>query len=80
MTLEELQNSNLVELMNEESKNELSEGDGTVIRIRTKYNEDTVVVRLECYEELITTELTVDPAGLSEAYHTDNQEKLWEVV
>ena len=80
MTLQELQNSNLVELMNEENKKDLSEGDGTRLMIRTKYGNDAVSVMLVCYDELITTELTVDPAGLSEAYHTDNQEKLWEVV
>lgn len=80
MTLEELQNSNLVELMDEESKKELSEGDGTMLMIRTKYNEDEAIISLLCYKKLTRVEITVDPAGSSEAYHTDNQDKLWEVV
>ena len=80
MTLQELQNSNLVELMNEENKKDLSEGDGTRLMIRTKYGSDAVSVMLVCYDELMKTEITVDTAGLSAAYHEDDQNKLWDVV
>ena len=52
MTLEQIQNSNLVQLMDERSKNRLANNDGGTLIIRTKFREDLVIINMFCCEKL----------------------------
>ena len=72
MTLDEVANSNLVELMVDFSKEKIKEKDTGVFLLRTEVDGETLSIKMGLYNNLSNIKLTVDPKAISECYHSDN--------
>lgn len=80
MTVEEIRNSNLKEIMDEDSKVWLEKRPSHPMFIRTMIDGEEVSIELDIIKALEGINIKVDPAGISECYHTDDEERFNKIV
>ena len=73
MSLEEIRNSNLSELMSEESKQKLINDPDYPMFVKSIVDEDEISIELDIIEErLAAIYIKVNPAEMAECYYTDD--------
>jgi len=80
MTVEEIRNSNLKEIMDEDSRVWLEKRPSHPIFIRTMVDGEEVSIELDITKALIGINIKVDPLGVSECYHTDDEVRFSSIV
>jgi len=80
MTVEEIRNSNLKEIMDEDSRVWLEKRPSHPIFIRTMIDGEEVSIELDIIKALVGINIKVDPLGVSECYHTYDEERFNEIV
>ena len=81
MSLEEIRNSNLSELMSEESKQKLINDPDYPMFVKSIVDEDEISIELDIIEErLAAIYIKVNPAKMADCYYKDDNSKFRNIV